>query len=91
MSARLPRRLFHLWDMQNRSTGQRLACVLVALDGGRYDVLVTNPTKEVVTPETFGSLARALEFSAHLAVELAHTGWTYQEDLNGSTFAFERH
>jgi hypothetical protein len=77
--------------MQNRSTGQRLACELVAIEGGRYDVLVTSPANEVITPETFDSLARALEFSAHLAVELAHTGWTLQEDQNGSTFAFERH
>ena len=91
MPTRLARRLCHLWDMQNRSTGQRLACVLVPLDGGRYDVLVTNPTKDVITPETFDSLERALEFAAHLAVELAHTGWTYQEDQNGSTFAFESH
>ena len=91
MSARLARRLFHLWDMQNRSTGQRLACVLLPMGGGRYDVLVTNPAKEVITPETFDSLESALEFAAHLAVELAHTGWTYQEDQNGSTFAFEPH
>lgn len=91
MPTLLARRPTHLWDMQNPSTGQRSSCVLVPVNGSRYDVLVTSPPQEVLTCETFGTLGKALAFAAHFAVELAHTGWTYQENQNGATFAFELH